>query len=338
MTYVTIMLHMSYLGKLEYYDPLYEILFSRVFPYVNNPVFHVIKMSRRVYKYTEEKTRTSIIGKFFQLDDPKYERIQRIKGEYDNLNKIRGYGFDTRPNYVARPITRDETIGLALVEEFIYGRDLDYYIKMAAYNGGTQALLEKLSQLASFLYALHRKTEMPYCVNLDPVSAYFQKILDKLHRQTLISDMDREAFNRLIYKWLNSGILNIGSVIAHGDATPTNFIFTDNGDVVAIDLERIKAGDVAYDIGMVCGELKHSFLWRTSDLNISESFIRHFLKSYTSHFPERKEAFRGITQRTPFYMAMTELRIARNDFLDWDYRKRLVHEALQCLRWGIKFG
>lgn len=328
---------MSYLGKLEYYDPLYEILFSQVFPYVNNPVFHVIRMSRRVYKYTEEKTRTSIIGKFFQLDDHKYERIQRIKGEFDNLHKIRGYGFDTRPNYVARPITRDETIGLALVEEFIYGRDLDHYIKMAAYNGDIQALQEKLSQLAYFLYSLHKKTEMPYNVNLDSVSAYFQKILYKLHRQTLITDMERDVFITLMYKWFNNGLLNIGSVIAHGDATPTNFIFTDNGDVVAIDLERIKAGDVVYDIGMVCGELKHSFLWRRNDFNISEIFIRHFLKSYASHFPDRKEAFRGITQRNPFYMAMTELRIARNDFLDWDYRKKLVHEASQCLQGGIKF-
>ncbi len=328
---------MSYLGKLEYYDPLYEILLNRVFPYVNNPIFHVIKMSRRVYKYTEEKTKTSIIGKFFQLNDPVYERIQRIKGEFDNLHKIRAYGFDTRPNYVARPITRDERIGLALVEEFIHGKDLDHYIKVAIYNGDSQALHAKLSQLASFLYTLHKKTEMPYNVNLDSINAYFCKILDKLYRQTLLSDMDKNEFFRLIHKWYNSGILNIGSVIAHGDATPTNFIFTDNGDVVAIDLERIKAGDIVYDVGMVCGELKHSFLWRANNFNISEGYIRHFLKSYTSHFYDPKEAFRSITLRTPFYMALTELRIARNDFLDWEYRKRLIYEASQCLKWGLKF-
>lgn len=326
---------MSYLGKLEYFDPLYEILYCHVFPYVNNPVFHVKRMSKRVYKYTEEKTRTSIIGKFFQLDDPIYERIQRIKGEFDNLHKIRSYGLDSRPNYVARPITREERIGLALVEEFIDGKDLDYYIKMAAYNGGDHPLKEKLSQLASFLFTLHKRTELPYNVNLDSVIAYFYKILDKLQRQTLISDIERDSFIRLMYKWINSGILNIGCVIAHGDATPTNFIFTDSGDVVAIDLERIKAGDIAYDIGMVCGELKHSFLWRTGDFNISEGFIRHFLKSYASHFSDSKRAFIDITRRTPFYMGMTELRIARNDFLHWDYRKRLVNEAMECLRWGI---
>lgn len=328
---------MTYLGKLDYYDPLYEILFSRVFPYVNSPLFHVNRMSRKAYKYTEDKTGVSIIGKFFQLNDPKYERIQRIKGEYDNLNKIRSYGFDTHPNYVARPITKDERIGLALVEEFIYGRDLDYYLKKAVYKGDGQALKWRLSQLASFLYALHKKTELYEHVNLDSVSAYFQKIINKLQRQTVISEDERESFTRQMYNWLNSNLLNAGSVIVHGDATPTNFIFTDNGDVVAIDLERLKSGDIAYDIGMICGEIKHSFLWRSGDINISEGFIRHFLKSYASHFPDSNEAFRGITLRNPFYMAMTELRIARNDFLDWNYRKRLVYEALQCLRGGLNY-
>ncbi len=327
---------MIYLGKLDYYDPLYEILHYQVFPYVSNPVFHVKKMSRRVYKYTEEKSRGSVVGKFFQLDDPQYERVQRIKGEYDNLHKIRDYGFDTRPHYVARPITRNEMIGLALVEEFIYGWDLDHYIRKAVYDGDADALHHKLWQLALFLYDLHKRTESPESVNLDSVRSYFLKIIYKLARQTLICETEVDHFIKLMDKWLNCGNLNAGTSLAHGDVTPTNFIFTDNGDVVAIDLERIKRVDIAYDIGMVCGELKHSFLWRTGDLNASESFIRAFLKGYTCSFPNRHEAFKNITNRSPFYMAMTELRIARNDFLDWNYRKRLVYEALQCLRWGSK--
>lgn len=326
---------MAYLGKLEYFDPLYEVLNSRVFPFVHAPIFHVKQMSKRVYKYTEEKTRISIVGKFFWLNDPIYERIQRIKGEFDNLNKLRSFGFDTRPNYVAKPFTKDERIGLAVAEEFIEGKDLDYYIKRAVYNSDSQSLQDKLTSLANFLFTLHKRTEMPFNVDLDNVSSYFFKILDKLHRQTLLSDSERDVFIRQVFKWLNSGILNVPSVIAHGDATPTNFIFCENGDVVAIDLERLKNGDIVYDIGMVCGELKHSFLWRTGDWHISEIYIRHFLKSYSSHFVDHRKAFNDITRRNPFYMAMTELRIARNDFLDWNYRKRLVNEAMQCLKWGL---
>ena len=61
-----------------------------------------------------------------------------------------------------------------------------------------------------------------------------------------------------------------------------------------------------------------------------------FFESYASHFHDPKKAFKEITMRNSFYMAMTELRIARNDYLDLNYRKRLADEALQCLKWGLK--
>jgi thiamine kinase-like enzyme len=329
-----------YLGKLDYADPLYEILFSQVYPDVKEPLFHVSRMSsHRVYKYTEEKSRIDIIGKFFKLHDTKQERILRIKGEYDNLTRIRDYGFDTSPNYVVRPISREERIGLALTEEFVYGKDLDYYLKKAGYEGKDTSLKDRLSRLACFLYTLHAKTEMENNIELDSVSAYFQKLLNKLCKQRVISDSDSKAYLKLMDKWLNRTLLQKAkNVIVHGDATPTNFIFTERGDVVAIDLERMKDGDMAFDVGMVCGELKHAFMWRTGNPYEAEPFIRHFLKSYSSHFHDPKKAFKKITSRNPFYMAMTELRIARNDYLGWNYRKRLVYEAFECLRWGLKLG
>jgi len=327
-----------YLGRLDHADPLYEILFSQVCPDVKGPLFHVNKMaSGRVYKYTEEKSRVAIIGKFFRLDDTKYGRILRIKSEYDNLRTIRGYGFDTYPNYVVRPISRDQNIGLALIEEFIHGKDLDYYLNKAIYKGDGDILKEKLSKLASFLFTLHKKTGQKTAINLDLISAYFLKIVNSLYTQTVISDADRKTLLRMIEKWLNRTLIQKAkNVILHGDATPTNFLFTENGGMVAIDLERMKNGDMAFDIGMVCGELKHAFLWRTGNPFNAEPFIRYFLKRYTAHFGNVKKAFRNITLRNPFYMALTELRIARNSYLDWNYRRKLVHEAMECLRWGLK--
>jgi hypothetical protein len=106
--------------------------------------------------------------------------------------------------------------------------------------------------------------------------------------------------------------------------------------VVAIDLERMKHADTVFDVGMVCGELKHSFMWRTGNPYLAEPFIRHFFESYSQHFDDPQSTFREITLRNPFYMAMTELRIARNDYLDLNYRKRLAHGALDCLKWGLK--
>jgi thiamine kinase-like enzyme len=327
-----------YLGKLDCADPLYEILFSKTCPDVNSPLFHVNRMpSHGVYKYTEEKTRIALIGKFFKLNDTKYERVLRKKGEYDNLHKIRSYGFDTFPNYVVRPIAKEESIGLALIEEYINGRDLDFYLKKAIYEGDGYSLKDRLSKLASFLYTLHTRTEMGSNVELDSVGAYFLKVLNKLCKQKVISDQERKSYLKLMDRWLNNGLLqNAKNVIIHGDATPTNFIFTESHDVVAIDLERMKAADIAYDIGMICGELKHAFYWRTGNPYGAEPFIRHFLKSYCSGFTDSKKAFKRITLRNPFYMALTELRISRNDYLGWEYRKRLAYEAMECLRWGLK--
>jgi hypothetical protein len=46
----------SYVGKLNYFDSFYEILLTKVFPDVREPVFHVDRIShRRVFKYTEER-------------------------------------------------------------------------------------------------------------------------------------------------------------------------------------------------------------------------------------------------------------------------------------------
>jgi aminoglycoside phosphotransferase (APT) family kinase protein len=328
----------SYLGTLDYADPLYEILLESVSSDVKDPLFHVNRMaSRRVYKYTEEKSNISFVGKFFNLHDPKEDRILRIKGEYDNLRKIRGYGFDSLPNYVVRPLNRDDRIGLALTEEFIQGKDLDHYLKTAIYKGNIDSLKDRLYKLATFLYILHSRTKLDESIDLDSVSAYFLRVLNKLLGQAVISVNERSEYLKLMDKWLGRYLMQaVRSVILHGDATPTNFIFTDKGDVVAIDLERMKNGDKIFDVGMVCGELKHAFLWRKGNPYDSEPLIRFFLKSYSIHFNDPRKAFRRITVRNPFYMALAELRIARNEYLGMDYRKKLAHEALKCLKWGLK--
>ncbi|MFO0753074.1 MAG: aminoglycoside phosphotransferase family protein [Thermodesulfovibrionales bacterium] len=327
----------SYLGRLECSDPLYEILLTRVCPGVKDPSFLVSRTSsRRVYKYTEEKSGVAVIGKFFRPDDPRQEKVKRLKGEYDNLVKIRGYGFDSSPHYVVRPITREESIGLALVEEFIPGRSLDHILRKAIFHGKTEVLKERLSSLASFLRLLHAATEKRLRVDLEPVQEYFRKVVDTLSAQRVIQQGDRERFLRLMNIWLSREIMQeTKRVTVHGDATPTNFLFREEGDVVAIDFERMRDSDRAYDVSMICGELKHAFLWRTGNPHAAEPFIRHFIAAYCRRSGEVEGDFRELTLRNPFYMALTELRIARNGYLGGSYRKRLAAEALECLRGGL---
>jgi hypothetical protein len=87
-----------------------------------------------------------------------------------------------------------------------------------------------------------------------------------------------------------------------------------------------------FDTGRIAGELKHFFMRATGNKDAAEPFIGHFLWEYACHFPNRDSAFQSITGRTPFYMGITLLRIARNSWVDPEYRHRLVNEAKECLR------
>jgi hypothetical protein len=85
-------------------------------------------------------------------------------------------------------------------------------------------------------------------------------------------------------------------------------------------------------VGRLSGELKHFFMQVTGDRWAAEPFIGHFLWEYCGHFPDRQDAFRSVTRRLPFYLGITLLRIARNSWIDWDYRRQLLEEAKENLR------
>jgi aminoglycoside phosphotransferase (APT) family kinase protein len=325
-------------GILDHTDPLYEILADRAYPDIRDPVFRVDRLSahRLVYRYSEEKTKRAVVGKFFRLNEANEAKLARIKGEYSNLVRLRQLGLSAHPYSVVTPFCHDERIGLAVAEEFVKGKELDYYLRRAATGADGGHLAEALSRLASFLCTVHERTASRRLVSLEDTESYFRKVVSKLKRQGVIDSGRARAYLRLAEKWLGKAFMMTEQVTVHGDATPTNFLFPDNGDVVAIDLERMKPSDRIYDVGMICGELKHAFLWRTGNRYTSEPFIEHFLRRYAGSFPSPAGAFRGVTQRLPFYMAMTELRIARNGWLDWDYRKRLAWEAWECLSWGLR--
>jgi aminoglycoside phosphotransferase len=334
----------AYLGVLDQDDPLYEVLALRVYPEIRRPVFHVERLSRTrlVYRYREAETKRAVVGKFFDPRDQDEGKVTRIKSEYRKLIRLRYLGLNSLPYYVVNPLCREERIGLALAEESIGGKDLDHYLKRAAWNGASAPLQEALARLADFLHRLHsrsapnRSAHGSPSAHLDEVAAYFMRIVATLQQQGLLSPKRAAAYLGLRDRWLQRARMQAEAVTVHGDATPTNFLFPNGDGVVAIDLERMKDADRVYDTGMVCGELKHAFLWRMGHLHLSEPFIHHFLWRYARNFPAPDGAFWEITRRVPFYMALTELRIARNTWLDWEYRQRLVREARECLTWGLQ--
>jgi len=94
----------------------------------------------------------------------------------------------------------------------------------------------------------------------------------------------------------------------------------------------MKRGDRMFDVGRVAGELRHAFMRDSGDGHRAEPFIEHFLREYSSHFPEREQTFESITARAPYYMALNLLRIARNDYIGQDYGGRLVTQAKRLLQ------
>ena len=330
-------MYARYLGTLPWHDPLQEVLRSRIFAGVHDPVFHVEAISdcHQVYRYHEERSRLSVVGKFVRPDEPDAAKRTRILGEYGNLVSLREMGFANRPHRVVRPLGQEVSIGLAVVEEDVRGRDLDHFLLLAS-GGDGEPLRHALRGLAAFLASLHSSSATGQQADLGHLAWYTDRLIDKLRRQTVLdADAARETW-RLRDRWLGRSRMRAGEAIVHGDATPTNFLFGEGGDVVAIDLERMKRADPAWDLGMVCGELKHAFLWRTGGGAAAEPFIRTFLERYAAAFPDPGETFRAVTRRLPFFMALTELRIARNAWLGWQHRQLLVREARACLDWGLR--
>lgn len=330
-------MYARYLGTLPWHDPLQEVLRARVFAGVPDPVIDVEAISDRhlVYRYREQRSSLAVVGKFVRLDEPDAAKRRRILGEYGNLVALHELGFANRAHRVVRPLGREESIGLAVVEENVRGPDLDAFLRRAA-GGDAEPLRRALRALAAFLASLHRSTASGRDAALGHPAGYAERLIDKLRRQNVLDADTARDLARLRDRWLGRSRMRAGEAIVHGDATPTNFLFGEGGEVVAIDLERMRCADPAWDLGMVCGELKHAFLWRTGDPWASEPFIRGFLEHYAAAFPDPAACFRALTRRLPFFMALTELRIARNEWLSWRDRQRLVHEARSCLRWGLR--
>ncbi len=162
---------------------------------------------------------------------------------------------------------------------------------------------------------------------------YLDTVTGRLKKAHRIGADDADTLSQLRDGWRGRPLMwQDQQVWLHGDATPANFLFGDDMDVAAIDLERMKRGDRMFDVGRVAGELQHAFMRDSGDRHRADPFIGHFLWEYSGHFPDRQWMFESVTARVPYYMALNLLRIARNDYIDPYYSGRLVRQAKRLLR------
>ncbi len=330
---------MKHIGRLNPHDPLFTYLREAIFPQLSAVPpqhFRVFQFpaSNEVFLYEETRSRQKVIGKFFQRPGKNPQQAwNHAWNEWQNLHFLRNIGLNSEHFHIPQAFGIARSINSLVIEEFCPGQSLSSVMNQGITEQREDLLYARLTDLAWFLAKLHNHTAGPETVYFHEQFEYFDKIMARLQRRQRIHETQLRELYHFRDQWQQAPCMwSDQAVLIHGDATPSNFLFARHRQVIAIDLERIKRADRAYDLGMIAGEIKHHFMRSTHHGERAEPFIGHFLWEYSTHFPDRHAAFAAITERVPFYMGMTLLRIARNSWLDWRYSQALVHAAMHILR------
>lgn len=331
----------QYIGHLSFDDPLHAYLKYEIQPQINgtsNDVkYRVFKLSgsNDVYMYEDKYSGSRVVGKFYRSErkNDAEKAARRLAREYHNLCLIRNCGLADSPHYVVRPLGCNYQLNDLLVVQYCDGESLSNVINGAIHGGDQGRLFYRLTALGYFLAMFHNRSGVDEPVDFCEDCDYMDRLVERLLKINAIGWDEAREFWWLRDRWREqSRMWEDRKVLVHGDATPENFLFGDGLNVICIDLERARRADRVYDVGRIVGELKHFFFRATGNKSAAEPFIGHFLWEYACHFPDRQKAFQSISSRVPFYMGTTLMRIARNNWIDNDYRRRLIDEAKSCLR------
>ncbi|MEZ4524776.1 MAG: aminoglycoside phosphotransferase family protein [Desulfobacterales bacterium] len=280
----------NYLGRLGHEDPLYGWLQYHIAPQAGfslpDAEYRVFSFSdsRDVYLYEEIHQGWKVVGKFFKSSDPEHAR-KSGEIEFGNLLFLRDMGFSSSPHYVVRPYGFNPAIDNVLITEHIRAESLSRILSDAVYAGGKNRLLRKLTALAHFLAQMHNRTAGEWTVNFEESCQYMEQLLKSLCKRWGLGNREADEFRFLLESWRSRSCMwEDRNVLVHGDATPSNFLFGTGREVMMIDLERMKWADRVFDLGRLCGELKHFFFRSTGNPLAAEDVIGHFLWEYCCHF------------------------------------------------------
>ena len=292
-----------------------------------------LQASRPVYRFFLPGDGLGLVGKFFVDQVPASPQDRSLVREYhnylgDSARELAAAGL------IPRLVGQAPGVRLGLLLEGLPGPDLDFYLAEAAQGRGLEECRGQLARLAELLAFFHTRPLVRQAVSPEPVLAYFQKLRTQLQAMGLLRPEEADFLAAESRAWEGRfGVYDDLQVLLHGDATPTNFLFPDDR-AVAVDLERLRAGDRLFDLSWVAGELRHAWGWRGRDFCDSEAAIQSFFQAYLEALPADNSLTQRIFALNPLYMALAELRIARNSYLSWEYRRALVAEAMACLSFG----
>ena len=303
-------------------------------PLAGEVLVEALPSSRKVLRFTFPEDNYAVVGKFFSASVFRTSADLSLVREYDHYLRLPALGLGNGDGLTPRLLGRWPARSLGLLLEAVPGPDLDHLLLQACVHGNPAPLLRGLEQLARLLARFHSRPVSNLPVSPEPGLAYLDKVMAQLLAAGRLTREDRLALETERACWEDRLVdFTDRQVLIHGDATPTNFLFP-NGEAVALDLERLGPGDRLWDLSWVAGELKHAWGWRTTNFCGSEAAIRHFFRMYLNATDFDPALTDRLFQLNPFYMALAELRIARNLYLTPDYRRELVAEARRCLVHG----
>jgi len=322
------------MSRLSAHHPLSQVLRS----YLGEPeqsegfVLERLRASRPVFRFSASGDGTGLVGKFFVDQIPSTPQDRSLAQEY--LNYLAAPAWGLNAGVIPRLVGHAPLVRLGLLLEAVPAPDLDHFLAVAAHGSGLDTCLSKVAKLAELLAFFHTRPLPRQAVSPAPALAYFKKLQGQLQSLGLISPEEEGFLAEEGRAWeARFAAFPDCQVLLHGDATPTNFLFPD-GRALAVDLERLRAGDRLFDLSWVTGELRHAWGWRGRDFAASEGAIQSFFRAYLEALPAASTLTQRIFALNPFYMALAELRIARNSYLSWEYRRALVEEARRCLTHG----
>jgi len=310
-------------------DPVVGHIVDNLWTRPEQPIsWEVARFSSAVYLYRETGTRWTVVAKFFE---PKTgsDAEEHAEREMDRILTAQEAGLKGELERTIEPLGTWRGV---LFLEHVEGLTLSDVIAVRRSRPGL--LAPSLTSVATLLAKLHsggvRPEETP---RFEKRIQDILKYVDQLQRWGVLEDEPSVAngLRRLIDQWAERhSDQRYAPSLIHGDATATNFLFPNDGGVVAIDWERLVVADPAFDLGRLAAEVTHSIREQGGHGNEVAPLRQHLLDSYCHAQPLEIET-EPFLERVQFYEASSLLRIARNGWVSRLERTTLVAQAMALL-------
>ncbi|HEY6139336.1 MAG TPA: phosphotransferase [Thermoanaerobaculia bacterium] len=322
-------------------DPLHELL-ANALSIAASGQFEVYRLGREgaVYLYVHAPSGARAIGKFYGRKPLPAGTVGSsemhallMNREFYHLQMLRSLGFDDGPHRVPRPLATSETTNWLLIEEFVEGESIHHAVRQRI-ERGDELLDHSITSVATALVRLHG---FPCPSSLLPPKdavAYFAKVISQLQATGILSGAARDRLLGIAQRWHRGNAVSAYEpAMIHGDATPEHFLYHHGTDCMnMIDVEALRLGNPAEDLGYLAGELKHLFWMYTDDPWASEPAIRRMYDAYIAAAKLPSAAADALTEGARYFMGVVELRIARNTWLPFHHRLKLIAEAERCFQ------